>query len=84
MILAKSKAGHDKNHIYVVVGEEDNMLLLANGKTKPLAKPKRKKQMHIQPIKHLPAELASLEQEKLTDELIVKILTIYSRRNENV
>ncbi len=84
MILAKSKAGHDKNHIYVVVGEEGDMVLLANGGTKPLSKPKRKKQMHIQPIKHLPAEIAALEQEPLSDELLIKILDLYTRRNENV
>ncbi len=84
MILAKSKAGHDRNHIYVVIGEEAGLLLLANGTTKPLAKPKRKKPMHVQPIKQLPAAVEELAQQPLTDELLKKILREYDRRNENV
>jgi len=43
-----SKAGHDKG-LFCVVGEEAGLLLLANGKQRPLGKPKRKKPMHIAP-----------------------------------
>jgi hypothetical protein len=43
-----SKAGHDKG-LFLVIGEEAGLLLLANGKQRPLGKPKRKKPMHIAP-----------------------------------
>jgi len=43
-----SKAGHDKG-LFCVVGVEEGYLLLANGKQRPLEKPKRKKPMHAAP-----------------------------------
>ncbi len=79
-MLAKSKAGHDKNHIYVVVSEDENYVYLVNGGTKKLASPKRKKKMHIQPIKHLPEDISSILKEELDDEKVVMILDLYNRR----
>ncbi len=77
--LAKVKAGHDKNHIYVVAGEENGRVLLVNGATKPISKPKPKNWMHIQPIKKLPKEIQAFCEDKkeITDELVVKILELY-------
>jgi hypothetical protein len=43
-----SKAGHDKG-LFCVIGEEAGLLLLANGKQRPLEKPKKKKPMHVAP-----------------------------------
>ena len=83
--LAKSKAGHDKNHVYVVLKTEGDMAYLVNGKTKKVEKPKLKKLMHIQPIKHLPEEVVSiLSQSALADQDIINILDIYDRRKLNV
>lgn len=80
-MLAKSLAGHDKNHIYVVLEEEDGFVLLVNGKTKTTDNPKKKKCMHIQPIKYVSEEIAEiLQQEKLTDEAVCEILDLYNRR----
>ena len=85
LMLAKSKAGHDKNHIYLVVGEDADCVMLANGRTKCCAAPKRKKKIHIQPIKKLPEEVEILIQnDGLDDEMIIKILDLYNRRKENV
>ena len=85
LMLAKSKAGHDKNHIYVVVGEDADCVMLANGKTKSCAAPKRKKKIHIQPIKELPSNVRELMQtEGLDDEVVIKILDLDNRRKENV
>lgn len=81
LMLAKSKAGHDKNHIYVVVGEEQDLVLLANGVTKTCASPKRKKKMHIQPIKNLPEEITGMVKNKEVDDtLVASILDLYNRR----
>ena len=82
LLLAKSKAGHDKNHIYVVIGEEGDLVFLANGTTKKCQSPKKKKKIHIQPIRHLPSELLQAAQEKeMNDALVAEILNLYNRRD---
>ena len=45
-----STTGRDKGKIFYVIGIEDDMLLLANGKDRTLDKPKRKKQKHVQKV----------------------------------
>ena len=40
--LAVSRSGHDKDSLYVIVKEEDNLVYLADGRLKPIEKPKRK------------------------------------------
>ena len=42
-----SKAGHDKGRWFAVVGVEENFALIADGKSRKLDKPKRKKLMHL-------------------------------------
>ena len=39
--LAVSRAGHDKDSIYVIVKEEADWVYLADGTCKPLEKPKK-------------------------------------------
>ena len=50
-MLARSKAGHDKNCIYVIICVKDEYVYLADGKTRTVCRPKKKKQKHIQIIK---------------------------------
>ena len=45
-----SKAGHDQDEWFYVIGEDQDFLLLANGKDRPLDKPKRKKRKHVQKV----------------------------------
>lgn len=45
-----SKAGHDKDNLYVVVAQEEGYVFLCDGKTKIPEKPKKKKLKHIQPV----------------------------------
>jgi len=43
-----SKAGRDKDHLYVIIGEIDKeYVLLSNGSTKTVDKPKKKKIKHL-------------------------------------
>ena len=49
--FAVSKAGHDKDTCYVIVGEEGDMVYLCDGRLKTMSSPKKKKKKHIQLIK---------------------------------
>ena len=49
-MLAKSKAGHDKGHLYVIYDVDETYVYLVDGKTKSIDKPKKKKLKHIQVI----------------------------------
>lgn len=86
LILAVSKAGHDKGQSYVVLEEGNDFFLLANGETKKVQKPKKKKKIHVQVIKNIPAEVCQVadEAETLNDLSVKRILKIYSRRNKDV
>ena len=50
--LARSKAGHDKNRIYVIINEDSEYVYLADGKIRTVDNPKRKKKKHIQMIQN--------------------------------
>lgn len=45
--IVKSCAGRDKGKLLAVVGECDGFLLVADGKERPIQKPKRKNLKHI-------------------------------------
>jgi len=53
-MLASSKAGHDKNTVYVILKEETEYVHLADGRSRTLERPKRKNRKHIQIIKKCP------------------------------
>ena len=50
--IVRSIAGHDKEELFCVVGMEQTQqrLLLANGKQRKAALPKRKQLGHVQPL----------------------------------
>ena len=45
-----STAGRDQGDLFYVIGSQDEFLLLANGKDRPLDRPKRKKRKHVQKV----------------------------------
>ncbi len=49
-ILAKSKAGRDKDCIYVIISVNDEYVYLADGKKRTVRQAKKKNLKHIQPI----------------------------------
>ena len=48
--LATSKAGHDKDRLYMIVGEEGECVYLCDGRLRGVEHPKKKKIKHIQII----------------------------------
>lgn len=55
-MLAVSKAGHDKRKIYVITGEDDEYVYLADGRKRTVAAPKKKNKKHIQIIRNIQTE----------------------------
>ncbi len=86
LILATSLAGHDKKQVYVVVNQDDEFCMLVNGTTKTMAKPKKKKKIHLRLIKNIPSYIyEEIEKiDSLDDVAIKRILRSYNRRNEDV
>lgn len=81
MFLAKVKAGHDKNHLYLIVKEDEKQVYLVNGTTRKLTNPKKKNPKHIQVIKRLPEEVTeAMESDRLDeDAAIAKLLQTYEQ-----
>lgn len=77
--LAWSRSGHDKGHLYVIVGEEDEYVFLADGILKKKEKPKKKNKKHIQLIKNLPGEVAEILKDpaSLPDLHIKRAIKLY-------
>ncbi len=68
--LATSKAGHDKDRLYLIVGEEEECVYLCDGRLRGVEHPKKKKKKHIQII-HSSAQDALVQsiQQKLPGEI---------------
>lgn len=49
-MLAKSKAGHDKGHVYVIFDVDESYVYLIDGEIRTMDRPKKKKRKHIQII----------------------------------
>ena len=49
--FAISLAGHDKGQMYLIVGEEKDILFLADGNNRKMDHPKKTKKKHLQIIK---------------------------------
>lgn len=76
-MLAFSKAGHDKDTVYVIVGEEKEFVYLSDGRLKSVEAPKKKNKRHIQIVKRVMDEDVAkrLQQgDPVRDEEIKKII----------
>jgi ribosomal protein L14E/L6E/L27E len=76
-LCAESRAGHDKGNFYIIIGEDKEALWVADGKSKTVAKPKRKNKKHLQVMKakvneELRAKLRN--NEAVTNEEIKQVL----------
>lgn len=73
-----SKAGHDANEAYVVLGTEQDKVILADGKYKTLEKPKKKNIKHLQPTNYIEDSLAKKQElGLLRNEDIKRAIKLY-------
>ena len=70
-MLVRSKAGHDKNCIYVIISVKNEYVYLADGDLRPLSRMKKKNIRHLQPILKIRAEDIS------SDSVIRKVIREY-------
>ncbi len=73
-MLAWSRAGHDKDKLYVIIKTEGEYVYLSDGRLKPVERPKKKKCKHIQVRKAIPEELCGLTEETIKNEEIRKVI----------
>ena len=80
--FAKSKAGHDKEEIFIIINKEEEYVYLVDGKSRILDKPKKKKIKHIQVINQIDEELQrKLETNlRLRDEDIKRAIKSYKQK----
>jgi ribosomal protein L14E/L6E/L27E len=81
-LLAISRAGHDKDTLYVVLDSDDTYVWLTDGRRRTLEHPKKKKQKHVQLIRHLPEALLAQMNEITLDAHVRKILRAYEGTQE--
>lgn len=48
--LARSKAGHDKGNIFLIIKDEQDIVWMTDGKNRTVSNPKKKKKKHLQYI----------------------------------
>ena len=72
-MLARSKAGHDKGHVYVIYNIEEAHVYLVDGTIRTIAKPKKKKKKHVQLI------LEKHELSNIDDVGIKRILKLFDK-----
>jgi ribosomal protein L14E/L6E/L27E len=77
-MLAKSKAGHDKGHLYVIYDVDETYVYLVDGEIRTIDKPKKKKQKHVQIIceKH--------EIEGKDDVAVKRILKLFDKETGRI
>ena len=79
MHFAKVIAGHDKNHIYFILKEDEKYVYLVNGNNKKICNPRKKIKKHIQIIRNMPKTITDvLENDReITDEIVSKMVYAY-------
>ena len=77
--IVRSGAGHDRGKLFVVLAVEGDTLLLADGKSRKTASPKRKKRRHVQLVSALGGRLSEKikSSEKITDSELRRALAVF-------
>ena len=78
--VCTSRAGHDKGRAFLIVGVcDDHHVLLSDGETRKLARPKKKKltHLHIEPLKSDEIAKKFAESKEILDADVRKALQLF-------
>lgn len=75
-MMAVSRAGHDKDTLYLILRIDGDMADLSDGRLKPKEKPKKKRLKHLQVIRRIQG---GFQEESITNEEIRYQLKEYQR-----
>jgi ribosomal protein L14E/L6E/L27E len=83
--IVSSAAGHDKGAWFLVVGVEEKHFLLADGKNRPLERPKRKNKKHVRYMgkREHPALSRFREGGRIENKEIRKLLAIHRGKSQD-
>jgi hypothetical protein len=85
-MLASSKAGHDKNKVYIIIREDERYVWLADGSARDQEHPKKKCKKHVQLIRPRQEDVAArlAAGETVRDEEIKRVIRSYEQsRNQS-
>ena len=80
-MFARSKAGHDKDKLYIILKSEGEYVYLTDGNLRPLSKPKRKNRKDIHPVCRIPE---GWDPGQVTDEFVKRAIRLQEKEDENV
>ena len=63
--IVKSIAGKEKDKFFLIIEIDENYVMIADGKRRPLENPKKKKIKHLEFIKQLDVDISTLNNSRL-------------------
>ena len=84
--LIVSKAGRDKGKLFYVIDTDEQYVYLADGKSRKLEKPKRKKRKHIEQIPRTESRIAEKirnGEKVLNSELRKELASFGQKQSQN-
>ena len=84
--LIVSKAGRDKGQLFYVVDTDDQYVYLADGKSRKLEKPKRKKRKHVEQVPRTESRIAEKirnGEKVLNSELRKELASLGQKQSQN-
>ena len=83
-MTARSLAGHDRGKVYLVLSGDETYIYLADGRSRTLNRPKRKKWKHVQMDRHIVPWIRNLmdQGKKLQDSDVGRALKEYGCKQE--
>ena len=84
--LVVSKAGRDKGQLFYVVDTDEQYVYLADGKSRKLEKPKRKKRKHVEQVPRTESRIAEKirnGEKVLNSELRKELASFGQKQSQN-
>ena len=84
--LVVSKAGRDQGQLFYVIDADEQFVYLADGKSRRLEKPKRKKRKHVEQVPRTESRIAEKirnGEKVLNSELRKELASIGQKQSQN-